>query len=303
MANYCLQTEGLSFSFSEKETILNNINLQVEEGSIYGFLGPNGAGKTTSLRLILGLLKKQQGSISIFGKHFHENRIEILKRTGSLIESPSLYGHLTAAENLLLLQKIYRCKKERIQKVLAQVNLAATGNKKVNQFSLGMKQRLSIAVALLNNPSLLILDEPTNGLDPNGIIEMRELLKAINRQQGVTILVSSHLLAEIEKLVTHVGVIHKGSLLFQGTLSGLQNKQQQSFALAFETSDDVTALRIIRDNHLQAQTENGKVLLTAQPRETISSINEQLVKSGVAVYSIHTVKNDLETIFINLINN
>jgi len=303
MANYCLQTEGLSFSFSEKETILNNINLQVEEGSIYGFLGPNGAGKTTSLRLILGLLKKQQGSISIFGKHFHENRIEILKRTGSLIESPSLYGHLTAAENLLLLQKIYRCKKERIQKVLTQVNLAATGNKKVNQFSLGMKQRLSIAVALLNNPSLLILDEPTNGLDPNGIIEMRELLKAINRQQGVTILVSSHLLAEIEKLVTHVGVIHKGSLLFQGTLSGLQNKQQQSSMLVFETNNDANTLRIIRDNHLQAHTENGKVLLTAQPQETISSINEQLVKSGVAVYSIHTVKNDLETIFMNLINN
>ena len=303
MANYCLQTEGLSFSFSEKETILNNINLQVEEGSIYGFLGPNGAGKTTSLRLILGLLKKQQGSISIFGKHFHENRIEILKRTGSLIESPSLYGHLTAAENLLLLQKIYRCKKERIQKVLTQVNLAATGNKKVNQFSLGMKQRLSIAVALLNNPSLLILDEPTNGLDPNGIIEMRELLKAINRQQGVTILVSSHLLAEIEKLVTHVGVIHKGSLLFQGTLSGLQNKQQQSSMLVFETNNDVNTLRIIRDNHLQAHSENGKVLLTAQPQETISSINEQLVKSGVAVYSIHTVKNDLETIFMNLINN
>jgi ABC-2 type transport system ATP-binding protein len=204
---------------------------------------------------------------------------------------------------LLLLQKIYRCKKERIQKVLTQVNLAATGNKKVNQFSLGMKQRLSIAVALLNNPSLLILDEPTNGLDPNGIIEMRELLKAINRQQGVTILVSSHLLAEIEKLVTHVGVIHKGSLLFQGTLSGLQNKQQQSSMLVFETNNDINTLRILRDNHLQAHTENGKVLVTAQPRETISSINEQLVKSGVAVYSIHTVKNDLETIFMNLINN
>ena len=298
-----MQTEGLTYAFSKKEIILNNINLRVEEGSIYGFLGPNGAGKTTTLRLVLGLLKKQQGSISIFGKSFQQQRLDILRQTGSLIESPSLYTHLTAVENLLLLQKIYQCPKDRIQKVLDLVGLPDTGGKKVSQFSLGMKQRLSISVALLNNPSLLILDEPTNGLDPNGIIEIRELLKNINRQQGVTIVVSSHLLSEIEKLVTHVGVINKGNMLFQGTLTELQGKQLQSAFLEFETSDDVTSMRVIRDNNMEAHSDNGKIILDVMPKEKIAYINEQLVKNGVAVYSIATVKNDLETIFMNLINN
>jgi ABC-2 type transport system ATP-binding protein len=302
MANYCLQTQALSYSFSPDHPILNNINLQVEEGSIYGFLGPNGAGKTTTLRLVLGLLKNQQGSITVFGKSLMENRREILAKTGALIESPSLYNHLTAIENLSLLQKIYQCPKERIKQVLELVSLTETGNKKVSQFSLGMKQRLSIAVAMLNSPSLLILDEPTNGLDPNGIIEMRELLKHINRHQGVTIIVSSHLLSEIEKLVTHVGVIHKGSLLFQGTLAALHDRQVQQSMLLFETGNDVTALRIIRDLGLDATPENGKLLMRMMDKEKIALVNEQLVKNAVPVYAISIHKNDLETIFINLTN-
>jgi ABC-type multidrug transport system ATPase subunit len=178
----CIETKDLSYKFSENETVLDKINLCVPEGSIYGFLGPNGAGKTTTLRLVLGLLKKQIGFISIFNKAFDEHRIEILQNTGSLIESPSIYAHLTAAENLNLLQKVYQCPKERINEVLEIVGLLHTGKKKAGKFSLGMKQRLSIAIALLHNPSLLILDEPTNGLDPNGILEVRELLKK-NKQR------------------------------------------------------------------------------------------------------------------------
>lgn len=276
--------------------------MQVEEGCIYGFLGANGAGKTTTLRLVLGLLKNQQGNINVFGKPLKENRLEILRRTGSLIESPSLYGHLTAIENLSLLQKIYQCPRERIAKVLEQVGLVDTGTKKVNHFSLGMKQRLSIAVALLNSPSLLILDEPTNGLDPNGIIEMRELLKHINRHQGVTIIVSSHLLTEIEKLVTHVGVIHKGSLLFQGTLAALQNRQLQASVLKFETSDPVRSLRVIRDCGIEVHAETGKVVMQMMSKEKTAFVNAQLVKNDIAVYAIQTAATDLETIFMNLIN-
>lgn len=302
MANYCVQTEALSYSFPGKETVLNGISLQVEEGTIYGFLGANGAGKTTTMRLLLGLLKKQEGTIALFGKSFQEHRLEVLRRTGSLIETPSLYAQLTAVENLLLLQKIYRCPKKRIQQVLELVGLAKTGSKKVSQFSLGMKQRLGIAVALLNQPALLVLDEPTNGLDPNGIIEMRELLKQVNRQHGVTILVSSHLLGEIEKLVTHVGVIHKGRMLFQGILAELQNKQLHSSVLVWETGDEVMSLRVIRDNGLQAHTENGKLIMEVLPKQTVALINEQLVKNGIPVYSVTSVKNDLETIFMNLIN-
>ena len=301
--NYCLETSGLVHQFSKQETVLNNINLRVIEGSIYGFLGPNGAGKTTTLRLILGLLKRQQGNISIFGKPFEQNRVSILRKTGSLIESPSIYGHLTAVENLRLLQKVYRCSKERIPAVLNTVGLSDTGNKKAGQFSLGMKQRLSIAIALLNNPSLLILDEPTNGLDPNGIIEIRELLKILNQQQGITIIISSHLLSEIEKLVTHIGIINKGSMMFQGTLPELISRQQQAAAVMIDTNDAVKTITVLNEYSLAARIENGKVFMPVVSKEKMAAINRQLVNNNINVYEIHFIKNDLETIFMDLINN
>jgi lantibiotic transport system ATP-binding protein len=300
---YCLETSGLIHAFSKQDIVLNNINLQVTQGSIYGFLGPNGAGKTTTLRLILGLLKKQQGVITIFGKNFQPNRVSILKKIGSLIESPSLYGHLTAAENLKLLQKIYQCPKERIDTVLNDVGLPGTGSKKVSQFSLGMKQRLSIAVSLLNNPSLLILDEPTNGLDPNGIIEIRELLKKLNEQTGTTIIISSHLLPEIEKLATHVGIINKGSLMFQGTLPALISKQQQASAIIIETNDAIKTIKILNDNNITSRNNLGTILIPVVSKQIIATINRQLVNSNIDVYKIAEVKNDLETIFMELINN
>src|SRR5688572_9889755 len=218
---HILETRDLVHSFSNDEVVLKGISLCVEEGSIYGFLGPNGAGKTTTLRLVLGLLAKQEGSISVFGKEFEKHRVESLQRIGSLIESPSIYSHLTSEENLHVLQKVYRCPPSRIREVLELVGLGNTGKKRAGQFSLGMKQRLSIAIALLNSPSLLILDEPTNGLDPNGMIEIRELLRSLNRDRGITILISSHLLSEIDRLVSHIGIINKGRMMFQGTLEEL----------------------------------------------------------------------------------
>jgi lantibiotic transport system ATP-binding protein len=221
MPNYCLETTNLSHRWDAKTPVLQAINLRVPKDSIYGFIGPNGAGKTTTLKLILGLLTKQQGEIHVFGKTWEGHRMEILQRIGSLIESPSLYAQLTASENLRVLQRIYRCPKTRIDHVLALTGLTDTGKKKAGKFSFGMKQRLAIAIALLNDPALLILDEPTNGLDPEGIIEMRELLKELNKR-GVTILISSHLLGEMQKLITHTGIIHKGQLLYQGTLTELQ---------------------------------------------------------------------------------
>src|SRR5215217_3036739 len=214
MPTAVIKTTALNYRFSKTQKTLDDINLVVEKGSIYGFLGPNGAGKTTTLRLLLGLLKNQSGQIEIFGADFSKNRIGILKRTGSLIEQPSLYGHLTAVENLEVYRKLYGASKSRLTEVLKLVGLEGTGFKKAKQFSLGMKQRLAIAVALLPNPELLLLDEPTNGLDPNGIIEIRELIKSLNKEHGVTVLVSSHILAEVEKMATHVGIIHKGKLVF-----------------------------------------------------------------------------------------
>ena len=314
---------------------MNEIGLRVPEGSIYGFLGPNGAGKTTTLRLVLGLLTKKQGEILLFGKPFGKNRVAILQRVGSLIETPSLYGHLSAFENLDLWRRIYQCRKQRIREVLELVGLRGTGNKKTSRFSLGMKQRLGIAVALLNDPSLLILDEPTNGLDPNGIIEIRELLKKLNQERGITILISSHLLSEIEKLVTHVGIIHKGSLLFQGTLEELIHQQRSGSVVVWETSDALRALQVMRDCPLgdgvsaaddrvsgsdgmpgtdgmpgatgpmleSVRIENGKVVMPLVAKETIANLNRHLVRAGIDVFEISKVKNDLETIFIDLINN
>lgn len=303
MASYALETNGLNYAFSGNGHVLNDINLQVPQGGIYGFLGPNGAGKTTTLRLVLGLLKKQTGHITVFGKPFEQNRVAILQKLGSLIESPSLYSHLTAFENLRLLQKVYQCPGARIEKVLQQVGLSGTATKKAGRFSLGMKQRLGIAVALLHEPSLLILDEPTNGLDPNGIIEVRALLKQLNKEEGITVLISSHLLPEIEKLVNHVGIINRGKMMFQGTLDELKDKQQQALNVIFETGDNGAALEVIKAFGITAAALDGKIVMPAAAKDSIAAINQQLVSKGIAVYEISTVKNDLESIFIDLINN
>ena len=298
---YSITTNNLTYRFNGKETVLSDINLQVPTGSIYGFLGPNGAGKTTTLRLLLGLLKKQDGEINIFNLPFEKNRIDILRKTGSLIESPSLYAHLSAKENLAILQKVYQCKPSRIEEVLKIVGLENTGKKSTGKFSLGMKQRLSIAIALMHEPELLILDEPTNGLDPNGIIEMRELLKQLNKDLGMTILVSSHLLSEIEKMVTHVGIINKGKLIFQGTMGELHEAQHQQSFMCFETGNVEKSKEVLKTNGIQFQQEGSQLHMPVLERELIASINKQLVEQDIKVYQISIVKNDLESIFIDLV--
>ncbi len=300
--NYCIQTSGLTYSYSEKEKILSNINLNVPEGSIYGFLGPNGAGKTTTLKLLLGLLKNQKGDIRIFGKDFQSSRNEILRNIGSMIESPSLYAQLTAAENLEVPRKIYGTAKHRITDVLELVGLSNTGKKKAGSFSLGMKQRLSIAVALLHRPSLLILDEPTNGLDPNGIIEMRTMLRQLNADHETTILVSSHLLSEIEKLVTHVGIIANGQMSFEGTLATLIERQHSS-ALLNVTVDNLShAIAICGDMNIPATVTNDSLILPSLTKGEIARLNKALVEAGIDVYSISTTNNDLESIFMQITN-
>ena len=299
--NAIIKTTGLSYYFNKQQKTLDDINLEVEKGSIYGFLGPNGAGKTTTLRLLLGLLKKQQGSIHVFGKEFADHRIESLKKIGTLIEQPSLYGHLTARENLEIYRIIYNVSKERIGEVLELVGLKDTGKKKAKQLSLGMKQRLSIAMALLHNPELLILDEPTNGLDPNGIIETRELIKKLNKENGVTIIVSSHILAEVERMATHVGIIHNGRLLFQGTLTELQNMKKQQSYMQIETSNNEAALELL--SAYSAERKNGYVVIPLKEKELTASINRRLVEQNIDVYLLRPQQNDLEQLFIDITSN
>ena len=296
-----IKTTGLSYRYSKDAKTLSDINLQIERGSIYGFLGPNGSGKTTTLSLLLGLLKVQEGNIEIFGKELNSNRIDILKRVGSLIESPSLYGHLTAKENLEAYRHVYGASKERVDEVLKIIELDYTGKKIVKKFSLGMKQRLSIALALLPNPELLVLDEPANGLDPAGIIELRKLIRKLNKAYGMTIVISSHLLTEVQKMVSHVGIIFKGSMLFQGTLDDLYFFQQQSSKLFINTSNNNMAFELLQE--FTPERVEDKLAVPFRNVEQVASINRTLTKHDLDVYLLHPKENDLEQLFINLTSN
>jgi ABC-2 type transport system ATP-binding protein len=301
MAELAIDTRELTHRFSAGADVLRRVSLQVTTGSIYGFLGPNGAGKTTTLRLVLGLLKHQSGTIHVFGHPLHTQRVEILRRVGSSIESPSLYAHLTARENLQIWQTVFGCPASRIDEVLRLVRLAETGRKLAGQFSLGMKQRLSIAVALLHQPSLLILDEPTNGLDPHGILEIRDLLITLNREHGTTIVVSSHLLSEVERLVTDVGIISRGVLMFQGPLATLVARQQESSFTTIDTSDNHRAVQIIIAGGWAARLERGKVIVPPLAPAELGLINRSLVLADVTVHEIATVAKNLESFFLDLV--
>ena len=293
-----IKTKGLSYHYSKDVQTLFDIDLNVERGSIYGFLGPNGSGKTTTLSLLLGLLNNQKGDIEIFGEHLHANRINILKKIGSLIETPSLYGHLTAKKNLEVYREVYGASKARIAEVLNIVGLEDTGKKTAKKFSLGMKQRLAIALALLPNPELLILDEPANGLDPAGIIELRELIKTLNKTHGMTILISSHLLAEVEKIVSHIGIIFKGKMLFQGTLPELHVFQQKGSRLLIDTSDNDTAMQLLQEYDPERDGQGFSVSLHDQKH--IAAIQRKLIQNNLDVYLLQPKGNDLEQLFIDL---
>ncbi len=294
-----LQTHQLTFGFSKEQPIIQNLNLQVEKGAIYGFLGPNGAGKTTTIRLLLGLLTAPENSIRIFGKTLATNRMDVFARIGSLIEMPSLYEHLTGWDNLEITRRLKNVPKERIGEVLEQVRLSHAAQKKAKAYSLGMKQRLGLAIALLSKPELLILDEPTNGLDPNGMIETRELLIQLNREAGTTIFLSSHLLSEIEKMATHVGIISKGNLVFQGTVQQLTDLKSNQAMLRIETSDNGRAYELLQTHY--AMQLNGVSLKTAfQNKQQAAHINKFLIQNEIDVYQLSVSHADLEQMFLQM---
>ncbi|AUS98036.1 lantibiotic ABC transporter ATP-binding protein [Clostridium thermosuccinogenes] len=214
MTDLILETRCLKKYFG-KQLAVNNISLQIPRGSIYGLLGPNGAGKSTTLKMITGLLYPNAGEIIAFGEPWERKH---LRRMGTLIESPALYGNLTAFENLLVHAKLLGLPKERIYDVLEIVELKDVGKKLTSHFSMGMKQRLGIAIALLGSPELLILDEPTNGLDPIGIQELRDLIRSFPGK-GITVILSSHILAEVSQIVDHIGIISGGELKYQGKIN------------------------------------------------------------------------------------
>ncbi len=228
-----VKTERLTKIYHD-QAVVKGIDLEIPEQSVYGFLGPNGAGKSTTMKMLLGLVKPSDGRIRILGKEMNEkNRLDILKNTGSLIESPSYYGHMSGRENLELIASMKQAPKEQVDEVLSIVHLTDAQKKKAGHYSLGMKQRLGIAGALLGFPKLLLLDEPTNGLDPAGIQEIRKLILSLPERYDMTVLVSSHLLSEIDQMATHVGIINLGELVYQGKLSELEKKGKKSLEEIF----------------------------------------------------------------------
>lgn len=221
MENLILETQNLCKEFGSQKAV-DNISLQIKRNSIYGLLGPNGAGKSTILKMLVGLLHPTSGSILFDNEQWKRSS---LSQIGALIEAPALYGNFTARENLLVHTKLLGIPDTRINEVLEIVDLKDTGKKRASQFSLGMKQRLGIAIALLNNPKLLILDEPTNGLDPFGIQELRELISSFP-SKGITVVLSSHILTEVAQVVDEIGIISKGKLLYQGVPNSQENLEQ-----------------------------------------------------------------------------
>lgn len=298
MSRFAIETVGLNHHFGS-QTVIKDLALQVPKGSIYGFLGPNGAGKTTTIKLLLNLLQSSSDTIFIFGKELNNNRTACLKQMGSLVEQPAIYAHLTGLENLINRCILLGIDKHKATEMLALVGLTEAANKKAVKYSLGMKQRLGIALALIADPELLLLDEPTNGLDPNGIIEIRNLMVELTSKHGKTILVSSHLLAEIERTATHVGIINRGGLLFQGTINELHNLSKP--AIKIEVDDHAAAANILTGNGAEIISEKeGTIYITYTGKANMGNLNSILVKNGVTVYSIATEKKDLEHLFLTI---
>ena len=295
--NYVVRTEKLTKHFGKEKAVVD-LDLAIPRGEIYGFLGPNGAGKSTTIRMLLGLMKPTLGTIQIFQKNLSKERLNILKRVGSLVENPSYYPHLTAYENLEASRKILGVPQSRIHEVLSIVRLLDVKNKKVKGFSLGMKQRLGIAASLLNNPELLILDEPTNGLDPSGIIEIRHLIKRLAVESGMTVLISSHLLSEIDQLATTVGIVNKGKMIFQDSIDVLRAYAQQTISL--HVNDGEKARRSLLSKGIKAHYKHDRVLISDLSNETVAEIVRLLVQEDFSIYRVEEEKKSLENIFLQM---
>lgn len=297
-----IQVNDLSKHFGNLKAV-NQLSFSVNAGEVFGFLGQNGSGKSTTIRMLLSLIHPTSGHIELFGKSMESNRNEILEEVGAIIERPDLYPYLTAREHLQLFAKL-RSKQittSSINGTLIKVGLLERAHDKVQTFSLGMKQRLGIAIALVHNPSLIILDEPTNGLDPQGISDIRNLIKQLAQQEGKTVLVSSHLLSEIEQMATQIMIIHRGQKIAEGPIQKLLDPNKM--VVHVKTTNDTQALQSILSgrfsNYLLQRTDGIHLCM---PDYEIPLFNTSLVNAGIGLVGVET-RNSLEDYFLQVTSN
>ena len=305
MENKIIEIKNLSKRFKSLWAV-NNLNLNVYKGDIFGFLGPNGAGKSTTIRMLLSLIYPTTGTVKIFEKDLFKNRIKILQRIGAIVEKPDMYGYLSARRNLEILAKLsrYEITYNRIMEILEIVGLKDRANSKVKTFSSGMKQRLGIAQALIHDPELIILDEPTTGLDPHGMKEIRELILSLKRDFGKTIFLSSHLLFEVQAIATRMIIINKGKTVVEGSVEELLRPKELELSISVNDKEkdiDVAknmSLEIIDKINEQNFEKNNQIRLKIH-RDIIPVLNKKLVENDIEVFAI-TPSRSLEDYFLSL---
>lgn len=296
-----LQIKNLSKSFGSRK-ILHDVTLDVHKGEIVGYLGPNGSGKTTTIKLILGLLKITQGSITICGKDVGADFEGAIANVGGIIENPEMYSYLSARENLKHYARMYHSDidKKRMDEVLELVGLTSRADDKISKYSLGMRQRLGVAQAILHKPALLVLDEPTNGLDPAGIKDLRDLLKRLSHEQGLAVLVSSHLLSELELLCDSVAVLNHGRVVGSESLLALQSASENALStVKITTPQSKEACELLCASDISASFEDG-VLTANISHEDIPNIIRLLSSSGINIYAVEEQKRTLEAAFLEM---
>ena len=300
MVSNVLQIKNLQKVFKDTQ-VVNLSSLSVQQGEIYGFLGPNGAGKTTTMKMILSLISRTAGEIEVFGQPIDTDK-QYLNQIGSMIEEPSYYPNLTGYENLLVFQKILGFDKKNIQETLKIVGLDQPKNKKklVKDYSLGMKQRLALAFALVKKPRLLILDEPTNGLDPAGIHEIRELIIKLAKEQGITVFISTHILSEVEHIADRVGIINHGQLVYEGEIRKIQSNKWLEVRGDFRGRREAISQVLFGYPCKMLEIQEDKLKLTNLADQQISSLLRDLIVEKVPIYEVKQEQETLESIFLNL---
>ncbi len=297
-----IKVDQISKVFGNIQAV-DKLSFEVQAGEVFGFLGQNGSGKSTTIRMLLSLIHPTSGTIELFGKSLQKDRNQILEKVGAIIERPDLYPYLSAREHLQLFAKVRKQKihSKAIEDTLQKVGLLDRAQDKVQTFSLGMKQRLGIAIALVHNPQLIILDEPTNGLDPQGIADMRKLIIALSKEEGKTVLVSSHLLSEIEQVASQILILHKGKKMVEGTTKTLLDPLNK--IVQFKTLDDARALQVLQNSPFNTYLmERKHGLFLKVPHTDIPQLNEYFINAGVSVVGIEA-KNSLEDYFLNITSN